>query len=144
MNKVSYHDSSNGRELPSKYAIQKVELLQFVYNYTDSELINEIMEGAPSYWTPIVTPHLYQTLEQFQLAVKFHKDSLMRTSNKSVFAQRNQYYAKDAPPKNPFNLFCSQRANTNLVGWTQVTSKPQFPKDDSNISPRGTPEEKGA
>lgn len=36
VNKVSYHDSSNGRELPSKYAIQKVELLQFVYNYTDN------------------------------------------------------------------------------------------------------------
>ena len=102
------------------------------------------MEGTPSYWTPIVMPHLCQTLEHFQLAVKFHEDCLMRMSNESVFSQRNQYYAKDAPPKNPFNLFCSQRANTNLVGWTQVTSKPQFPKDDSNISPRGTPEEKGA
>ena len=125
--------------------IRKPELLQFIYNYTDNELINEIMEGAPSYWTPIVTPHLYQSLEQFQLAVKFHEDSLVRTGNEtSTPPARNLYYNKDAQQKSSFNPFCTQRANTNLVGWTQATSKPQFPKDDSNVSARGTPEEKGA
>jgi len=102
------------------------------------------MEGAPSYWTPVVTPHLYQTLEQFQLAVKFHEDSLMRAGNEFIPSLRNQYYSKEVPLKNPFNPFHNQRANANLIGWTQAMSKPQFPKDDSNVSPRGTPEEKGA
>ena len=143
-NKASYCDIGNGRELPSEYVIHKLELLQFIYNYTDNELINEIMEGAPSYWTPIVTPHLYQSLEQFQLAVKFHEDSLMRASNDILSPTRNLYYAKDTQPKSPFNPFRNQRANTNLVGWTQAASKPSFPKDDLNVSPRGTPEEKGA
>ena len=143
-NKASYRDLGNGRELPSEYVIRKLELLQFVYNYTESELINEIMEGAPSYWTPVVTPHLYQSLEQFQLAVKFHEDSLIRTGNENSPPARNLYYSKDAQPRSPFNPFRNQRANANLVGWTQTTSKPQFPKDDLNISPRGTPEEKGA
>ena len=93
------------------------------------------MEGAPSYWTPIITPHLYQSMEQFQLAVKFHKDSLMRTGNDTTSPVKNQYYSRDLPSKNSFNLFCSQRANMNLVGWTQATSKPQLPKDDLNVSP---------
>lgn len=31
----------------------------------------------------------------------------------------------------------------NLVGWTQAASKPQFPKDDSNVSPQGMPKDKG-
>lgn len=48
-NRASYRDTGNGRENPSEYIIRKLELLQFVYNYTDRELINEIMEGAPSY-----------------------------------------------------------------------------------------------
>jgi len=91
------------------------------------------MEGTPSYWTPIVTLHLYQTLEQFQLAVKFHEDSLMRAGNESALPPRHQYYSRDAS-KNPFNPFRNQRANTNLVGWTKATSKPQFPKDNSNVS----------
>ena len=39
-NKASYRDAGNGRESPSEYIIRKLELLQFVYNYTDRELIN--------------------------------------------------------------------------------------------------------
>ena len=135
MNKAAYRDLGNGRELPSEYVIRKLELLQFVYNYTDNELINEIIKGAPSYWTPIVTPHLYQSLEQFQLAVKFHEDSLMRAGTETSPPTRNLYYNKDTQPKSPFNPFRNQRANVNLVGWTQTTSKPQFPKDNSNVSP---------
>lgn len=81
------------------------------------------MEGAPSYWMPIVTPHLYQTLEQFQLAVKFHEDSLMKTGNKVIPSPKPQYYSKDTPPKNSFNPFRSQQAHVNLVGWSQATSK---------------------
>lgn len=61
-NRASYRDTGNGRETPSEYVIRKLELLQFVYNYTDRELINEIMEGAPSYWSPIITPHLSGTI----------------------------------------------------------------------------------
>ena len=36
------------------------------------------MEGIPSHWTPIITPHLFQDLEQFQQSVKFHEDSLLK------------------------------------------------------------------
>lgn len=31
-----------------------------------------------------------------------------------------------------------------MVGWSKASSNPQFPKDDSNVLPRGTLEEKGA
>ena len=143
-NHASYHDGSNGRETPSEYVICKLELLQFMYNYTDRELINEIMEGAPSYWTPIITPHLFQDLEQFQLSVQFHEDSLLKLGGgeNSYNRQGNQNHAKDSPHRSPHNPF--RNAHINLVGWSQTTSNPQFPKDDSNVSPCGTPEEKGA
>ena len=134
-NKASNHDVGNPRELPSEYVICKLELLQFLYSYTDKELINEIMEGALSCWTPIVMPHLYQSLQQFQLAVKLQEDSLMRARNEVTAVVRNQFYSKDSPLKSPFNLFRNQGANTNLVEWSQATSKPQFPKDEPNASP---------
>ena len=134
VDKVSYHDPGYGRELPSEYVIHKVELLQFVYNYTDNELINEVMESAPLYWILIIMPHLYQTLEQFLLAVKFHEDALTKLANEvQVPPAKNQYYSRDVPTKSSFNPFWSQRAHVNLVGWSQATSKLQFPKDDSEV-----------
>lgn len=146
-NRAAYRDAGNGRENPSEYVIRKLELLQFVYNYTDKELINEIMEGAPSYWTPIVTPHLFQDLEQFQLSVKFHEDSLLKLGGvENLYVNSNRQgasnYSKDNSNRSPYNPF--RTAQVNLVGWSKATSNPQFPKDDSNISPRGTPDEKGA
>ena len=143
-NRAAYRDSGNGRESPSEYVIRKLELLQFVYNYTDRELINEIMEGVPSYWTPIITPHLFQDLEQFQQSIKFHEDSLLKLggNENSYVRQNTQSYPKDSANRSPYNPF--RNARVNSVGWSKNTLNPQFPKDDSNISPRGTPEEKGA
>ena len=145
-NRASYRDTGNGKETPSEYIIRKMELLQFIYNYTDRELINEIMEGAPSYWTPIVTPHLLQDLEQFQLSVKFHEDSLLKLGGgeNSYARPAGQNYSKDShsPHRNQYNPF--RNAHVNLVGWSKATANPQYPRDDSNVSPRGTPEEKGA
>lgn len=100
-NHTSYRDTGNRQENPGEYVIRKLELLQFVYNYTDKELINEIMEGAPSYWTPIIMPHLFQDLEQFQLSVKFHEDSLLKlgggeNSYANSNRQNTQNYSKDS------------------------------------------------
>ena len=46
-----------------------------------------------------------------------------------------------SPPRNSYNPFRNTRIN--LVRWLKSTSNPQFPKDDANVLPRGTPEEKG-
>ena len=141
-NHASYRDAGNRRETPSEYIIRKLELLQFVYNYMDRELINEIMEGVPTHWTPIITPHLFQSLEQFQQSVKFHEDSLLKMGgNESSYTRQNgPNYEKNSAQRSPYNPF--RNARVNLVGWSKLTSNPQFPKDNSNISPRGTPEER--
>lgn len=142
-NRASYRNFGNGCETPSEYVIRKLELLQFVYNYTDSELINEIMEGVPSCWTPIITPHLFQNLEQFQQSVKFHEDSLIKLGGENSYGKQGmQNHSKENSNRSSYNPFRNTRVN--LVGWSKATENPPFPKDDSNISTRGTPEEKGA
>ncbi|KIM45007.1 hypothetical protein M413DRAFT_33228, partial [Hebeloma cylindrosporum] len=107
------------------------------------EIINELMNGAPSYWSSILTPHLYNNLEDFQLAVKFHEENLYRLDPSRSRGYTN-YGNKpgDGASKNPFNQY--RNARVNAVGWSKSTANPPFPKDDSTISPRGTPEDKGA
>lgn len=77
-NRATYRDAGNRNETPSDYYIRKFELVSFAYNLNDYEMIREIMNGAPSYWTNILTAHLYTNLEDFQTAIKFHEDSLLK------------------------------------------------------------------
>ncbi|KAF6755738.1 hypothetical protein DFP72DRAFT_1067544 [Ephemerocybe angulata] len=139
-NKASYRSSGNSTELPSEYFIRKLEMLQLVYNYSERELITEVMVGTPSQWTTILTPHLYNRLEDFQQAIKFHEDVLV-----SVGSSRygNYQYADRDYPRNPFSQYKTPKAKVNQVGWTDAIKNPPFPKDDANVSKKGTPVSKG-
>ena len=46
-NKAAYHESGHSQETPVQYIIRKLKLLKLVYEYTDSQLIVEIMATAP-------------------------------------------------------------------------------------------------
>ncbi|KAJ4480066.1 hypothetical protein J3R30DRAFT_3218096, partial [Lentinula aciculospora] len=60
-------DSGHVAESPSQYFIRKKDLLTCVYQYSDTQLIRQIMLGALTSWTNIVTPpsHLYVDLDEF-------------------------------------------------------------------------------
>ncbi|KAF6750947.1 hypothetical protein DFP72DRAFT_1071806 [Ephemerocybe angulata] len=141
-NRATYRDHANPKETPSEYFIRKMELLQLAYQYNDRELIHEILSGAPTHWSTILTPHIYFTIEEIQTAVKYHEDVLMQYDlPRSNFSNNGPSRSYN---RNPFyGNFKNSQARTNLVGATENTKPPQFPKDDSNISKRGTPESKG-
>lgn len=65
------------RELLSQYFICKHELLKLPYKNSESELISDIMTGAPRVWNTILTPCLYQTTSELQQAIKRHEDNLL-------------------------------------------------------------------
>ncbi|KAF6742057.1 hypothetical protein DFP72DRAFT_861131 [Ephemerocybe angulata] len=144
-NKATYRDQANPKETPSEYFIQKLNLLQLTYNYNDRELIQEIMNGVPTTWTTIVTPHLYLQLEDFQANIKYHEELLMKLDSlRSYFGNfggNTRGYSR-----NPFMGGYRNnpaQARTNLVGAHDKLPPPQFPKDDENVSKRGTPVSKG-
>jgi hypothetical protein len=55
------------------YFIRKSELLQLVYNLSDSEVIMEVMDGAPPSWATIIGPHHCRHLVEFSAAIKYHE-----------------------------------------------------------------------
>ena len=138
-NKASYRDSENHQESPSEYYIRKVELLTLVYNMTDSELIMEIMNGAPSSWVNILNPHFYNTLVEFQEAVKYHEESLMRMELDGEHPGADHSHQSLQHPW----TYGEESATRHLIGSSSQTMEPPFPKDDRNVSKR-TPGSVGA
>nr|GAT59874.1 TY3B-TY3B protein [Mycena chlorophos] len=134
-NKSRYREPGYERETPSMYYIRKMELLTLVYDSLDDQaMIIEIMEGVPSTWNTILTTQNYDTLVQFQDAIRYHEDALIDLEKPEPSTQRRNYYQSNAP----------RTARVNLVGWSANLPPPAFPPDDKNVSKRGTPEEKGA
>jgi hypothetical protein len=76
-NTAYYRDKTALRETPSEFYIRKLGLLELVYNYTDTELIMEIMHAAPPSWVNIINPNLYDDLIDFQKVIKYHEDLIM-------------------------------------------------------------------
>lgn len=138
-NRAYYHESGYFKELPSEYVIRKAELLRTVYTMDDTELIMEIMEGAPTQWNTVLTTQLYQDIVEFQNAIHFHEDTLVKLGH-----ERRERYDSDRFRDCNYARNDYRAAHTRLVGWSKNLPPPKFPKDDSNVSKRATPKSKGA
>ena len=139
---ASYRESKHPKESPSEYVIRKLELLRTAFTMDDTELIMEIMDGAPNIWNTVLTTQLYRDVVEFQDAVYYHEDTLERLgSERKDFRDRfepNKYGDRN----NRFNNY--RNAHTRLVGSYSNMPKPKFPRDDSNVSKKATPASKGA
>lgn len=134
--RATYRDSTAPRETPSEYFIRKLELIRMVYELKDSELIHEIMSGAPSYWNNILTTHLYDDIVEFQTAIKYHEDNLMRMDFSRPYRSSGDFPRYS----NSRDSFRSPKpARVNAVGWSKALAPPKWPKDDKNVSVRGSP-----
>ena len=114
-----------------------MELLTLVYSCTDTETIQAIMMEVPGIWASIINPQYQKMLREFQNAIKYHEESLEKLEVPVL-----------QPPCLPnweYTSVCFpyRRANINLVGWSKNIGIPLFPKDDSNVSPRKTPDSIG-
>lgn len=165
-NKASYRESGHTSETPSEYYIRKSQMLLLVFDLIDSEIIMEVMNGAPTSWTSILIMHLYDTVVEFQSAIKFHERTLILSAGRQY---SDEYHSRDYSLRsNRGNSFQSnssrdteqsnanstrfgsrrtgpaRSARTFLVGWSPNLGKPSFPKDDSVVSKGKTPTDRGA
>ncbi|KZT31741.1 hypothetical protein SISSUDRAFT_956016, partial [Sistotremastrum suecicum HHB10207 ss-3] len=108
-----------------------------LFGLNDSEMIMEIMNGAPANWTSILTPHLCTSVLQFQASIKFHEESLMR-ENRGFYRRYQAHKKRSSFPSS------RRQVRAHLIGQSPNLPKPQFPRDDSNVSSGRTPEALGA
>lgn len=146
-----YREVGHTMEKPSGYYIRKSQLMSLVFNMSDSEIIMEVMNSAPSGWTSILTTHLYETVVEFQAALKFHEDILISIGNEEKRRQFVPTFMRNSQPQK--SGFRSQnpspssqpRAKAYQVGWNRQLEPPKFPKDDATRTKRNkTPGEAGA
>jgi hypothetical protein len=138
-------------ETPSEYYVRKTKLLRLVSKLTDSELIMEIMNGAPAYWHTVIDAHRCADAVEFQSAIKYHQESLSHppfTSGdgmeRRIRSLENTLQSKPRFDPRGSSDRTFRDARSHLVGWTSKLGPPKYPKDDSNVSTRATPESKGA
>jgi transposase InsO family protein len=146
---ASFRESGYSNESPSEYFIRKSELLRLVNKLSDSELILEVMGGAPEYWSAILDAQRYETAVEFQTAIKYHESALSHppfTTTSTNFERRLKALelGQGRSEGTKQRGFFKKPSRSYLVGSSQGTSKPSFPKDDSNVSKKATPESKGA
>ncbi|KAK1221859.1 hypothetical protein PQX77_015329 [Marasmius sp. AFHP31] len=137
-NRSGYLDTGHMCETPSEYYIRKLNLLTTAYDLADSELISEIMEGAPDQWNTILSTQNYKNVMEFQSAIRYYKDTLLKleSGDRSRTNNYRNEYDRDKPR--------SYTPRTYLVGTRTDLPPPAYPKDDSNVSKRTTPKDKGA
>jgi len=138
-NKARFREVGHQRESPSEYIIRKLELIGLVYNYTDLETIQAIMEQVPDSWASILNPQYLKSIMEFQNTVKYHEETLAKLESPTPPQPQRLPNWEFSNTRFPY-----QKANVNLVGWSKNIGTPQFPKDDKNVSPRRTPESIGA
>ena len=119
----------------------------YVVKLNDSELIMEVMNGAPSFRHTVIDTHRCASAMEFQTAIKYHEESLLHNPFSSGDGMerriRNLEAAMQSKPR--FDSSRSFRdARAHLVGWSPKQSPPKFPRDDSIVSKNATPESKGA
>ncbi|PBK84570.1 hypothetical protein ARMGADRAFT_943296, partial [Armillaria gallica] len=75
---AKYRQPGHTRESPSDYYIWKSELVNTAFTLTDSEVISQVMDGAPLNWNIVLTVQLYKTAVEFQASIRFHEDQLLQ------------------------------------------------------------------
>jgi hypothetical protein len=83
-NKLRFKEASHQQESPSEYVIRKLELIGLVYNYTDSETIQAIMEEVPDSWASILNPQYLKYIMEFQNMVIYHEETPVKLLEPSL------------------------------------------------------------
>ncbi len=130
---ATYRQPGQARETPSEYYIHKSKLLNTAFSLTDSEMISQVMDGAPLNWNTVLTTQLYRTAVEFQASIRYHKDQLLRLDPSYRGRTLNMYELRVSQDKysQPY-----RQSHTCLVGSSNRFPSPPFPKDDSNITRR--------
>ncbi len=157
--RARYRERGHDQERPSDYCIRKQQLLSVTHELTQSELISEIMAGAPSSWLSLLHTELYATVEQLLNAIQYHElaltnHSLLGSSSavRSMEKRLERLEAKgerksSSSSARPVNRFSrpprAYATEANLKPSPKPVKEHPFAKDDSRVSKGRTPKDLG-
>ncbi|GAB1525825.1 hypothetical protein RhiTH_008991, partial [Rhizoctonia solani] len=78
---AGFRDRDNPYETPVDYIVWKAKTLTLFSNWTESELITEIMNSAPEHWSLYIDTSVGTTWDDFLDKVAWHEDRLLRHDN---------------------------------------------------------------
>ncbi|KEP44964.1 hypothetical protein V565_338990, partial [Rhizoctonia solani 123E] len=146
-----FRDKNHPQELPEDYVIRKMEALTILSDWTDSELITEIMNSAPEHWTLYIDTSTVTTWDDFLDKVAWHEEKLLNSeisSSSDIQRQLNEMKSMlkrlESPKHSGRATARSQQAASKPVGWHKNNPSPPYPKDDSTVSKGKTPKDKKA
>ncbi|QRW19991.1 Retrovirus-related Pol polyprotein from transposon [Rhizoctonia solani] len=147
---IRFRDKDHSEETPEDYVIRKMEALTIVSDWTDSELIFEIMNGAPKSWTTHIDTSRIVTWEDFLDKIAWHEEDLLgKDSSHNSDIQRQLHQMQSTLKRLEGNRHSRPSARSHLagskpVGWHQNNPPPKYPKDDSTVPKGKTPKDKKA
>ncbi|KEP44894.1 hypothetical protein V565_354130, partial [Rhizoctonia solani 123E] len=146
-----FRDKNHPHEMPEEYVIRKMEALTILSDWTDSELITEIMNSAPEHWALYIDTSVVTTWDDFLDKVAWHEEKLLHNEVSGTSDIQRQLNEMKSMLKRLENSKHSGRtavrahqAASKPVGWHKNNPAPPYPKDDSTVSKGKTPKDKKA
>ena len=130
-------------------------MLKLLFDYSDAEMILEIMNSAPRHWALFIDISRIATMNELQDAIRFHEDSLLRgaVSNNDDLERRLKSLESRLLNRSSAS-FGRRKANAHVaevnfvkkpIGSHPRFSQPKFSKADHVKTKKGlTPVQKGA
>jgi len=146
--RMRYRQKSHESETPSDYFHRKLKMIRLLFTLTEPEIIMEIMNGAPRYWTTIIDTSRNITVQDLQDAIRYHEDQLLTNPRQ----EQNELEKRIKALENTMHSSRTHVAETNFSKFqpkkfSQDKSnfkKYPFPKNDSIVTKVGkTPGQRG-
>ncbi|KDN35641.1 hypothetical protein RSAG8_11436, partial [Rhizoctonia solani AG-8 WAC10335] len=136
-----FRDKNHPQESPEDYVIRKMEALTILSDWTDSELITEIMNSAPEHWTLYIDTSTVTTWDDFLDKIAWHEEKLLNSEISGSSDIQRQLNEMKSMLKRLDNTKHSGRATARShqaaskpVGWHKNNPSPPYPKDDNTVS----------
>jgi hypothetical protein len=141
-----YRDKGNEDETPEDYVIRKEEALTGTCTWTDSELVFEIMNGAPKSWQTLIDTYTTTTYHDLLDQVSWSQADLMAvdcTSNPNIQRQLDKMMTSihKLENKSHSSKVHFHKVVSKPIGWHKNLPMPKFKQHDNHTSQKKTPKD---
>ncbi|KAB5587895.1 Retrovirus-related Pol polyprotein [Ceratobasidium theobromae] len=154
---AKYRQRGHEHETPEDYVIRKAKELTSFTDWTDMELMLEVMNGAPESWHVLVNPQRIPDWNTFLDEISWNQQQLMKLghdlggkgTSSDIQRQLDRMQStihrlENSQRKSSRAAVRSHQVSSKPVGWNKNLPKAPHPRRDDIVSKGKTPKDKGA